>query len=362
MSNLSLRNYWHPLAKASEVTETPTAFTMLGEQLVAFRAGEAVRVFKDLCIHRGAAFSAGGVVKDGNLVCPYHGWTYDGGGVCVRIPSLMPGQPIPEKARVTAYQAREEYGLVWVCLAEPAMPFPVWPDNAWGRDDYRVFLVDTYDWNASAGRVVENALDMSHFNFVHVGYTELADGPVIKPYEVTRTERGLTFDYNDGHLLREYTLEYPFLVHDRKGVVNPEGGKTWSELGQEQVRRRHAAQLSCCSAGRGENSHLRVRRAQPFARPRRFRVRRRLWDRDAAGSANRRDATARADSNRGQRGAAHPVSRRRLDPISPLSARVRQGGGVRAVISAPRCSEAAHGRVESSGPVDYRTHARHSRL
>lgn len=234
MSNLSLRNYWHPLAKASEVTETPTAFTMLGEQLVAFRAGEAVRVFKDLCIHRGAAFSAGGVVKDGNLVCPYHGWTYDGGGVCVRIPSLMPGQPIPEKARVTAYQAREEYGLVWVCLAEPAMPFPVWPDNAWGRDDYRVFLVDTYDWNASAGRVVENALDMSHFNFVHVGYTELADGPVIKPYEVTRTERGLTFDYNDGHLLREYTLEYPFLVHDRKGVVNPEGGKTWSDSGKSK--------------------------------------------------------------------------------------------------------------------------------
>ena len=234
MSDKSLRNYWHPLSRGSEVTEAPGAFMMLGERLAAYRTGDTVRVFKDLCIHRGTAFTAGGVVRDGNIVCPYHGWTYDGTGACVHIPSLAPGQPIPEKARVTAYQAREAYGLVWVCLAEPAMPFPVWPDDAWDRDDYRVFLVDAYDWRASAGRVVENALDMSHFNFVHVGYTELADGPVIKPYEVARTDRGLTFDYNDSHLLREYTLEYPFIVHDRKSVVDPSGGKTWSDTGKSK--------------------------------------------------------------------------------------------------------------------------------
>lgn len=229
MTKLSLRNYWHPIARSEEVTATPTAFRMLGEQLVAFRDGDDVSVFKDLCIHRGAAFSAGGRVSDGRLVCPYHGWAYDRSGACVHIPSLPQGAPIPEKARASVYQAREAYGLVWACLAEPAMPFPEWPDDAWNRPDHHVFLVNTYDWKASAGRVVENAMDFSHFNIVHVGYTELADGPVVKPYEVRRTERGLNFAYDDGHLLRDYVIEFPFLVHDRKSVVKVGTGKTWSD-------------------------------------------------------------------------------------------------------------------------------------
>ncbi|WP_425349099.1 Rieske 2Fe-2S domain-containing protein [Methylobrevis pamukkalensis] len=45
---------------------------MLGEQVVAFRDDEGVAIFKDLCIHRGAAFSAGGRAENGRIVCPYH--------------------------------------------------------------------------------------------------------------------------------------------------------------------------------------------------------------------------------------------------------------------------------------------------
>ena len=98
MTKLSLRNYWHPIALSGEVTGTPTAFRLLGEQLVAFRDGDSVSVFKDLCIHRGAAFSAGGTVTNGRLVCPYHGWAYDRSGACVHIPSLPEGAAIPDKA------------------------------------------------------------------------------------------------------------------------------------------------------------------------------------------------------------------------------------------------------------------------
>lgn len=229
MSKLTLRNFWHPVASAAEIDETPRMARLLGEQLAVYRDANGVAVFKDLCIHRGAAFSAGGVVKNGVLTCPYHGWGYDRSGACVHIPSLLAGAPIPEKARATAYPAREAYGLVWTCLDAPAMPFPEWPDDAWNRDDFRVCLVGAFDWTTSAGRVVENAIDFSHFNFVHVGYTELADGPMIKPHEVRRTERGLNFAYDDTHLIRNYIVEFPFLVHDRKSVVNPDGGKTWSD-------------------------------------------------------------------------------------------------------------------------------------
>ena len=228
MAALNLRNYWHPIATSAEVTDKPQQFMLLGEKLVAFRDEKGPAVFMDLCIHRGAALS-GGWIKDGNIVCPYHGWQYDRTGACAVIPSLPAGAPIPAKARAISYETREAYGLVWVALEQPAQPFPEWPDDAWNRDDYKVFLVNEYLWKTSAGRVVENAMDFSHFNFVHVGYTELADGPVIKPHDVVRTERGFHYAYDDGHLLRDYSVEFPFILHDRKSVVVSQGGRTWSD-------------------------------------------------------------------------------------------------------------------------------------
>ncbi|MBN9603969.1 MAG: aromatic ring-hydroxylating dioxygenase subunit alpha [Afipia felis] len=231
---ISLKSFWHPIARSEEVSDKPKSFTLLGEKLVAFRSGGDVAVFTDLCIHRGAALS-GGTVKDGNIVCPYHGWAYDKSGTCVHIPSLPPGMPIPAKAKALPQLAREAYGLIWVCLEAPAQSFPAWPDDAWDSDKYRVAFVKAYDWKTSAGRVVENAMDFSHFNIVHVGFTELADGPIVKPYEVERTETGLKYEYDDGHLLRQYTVDVPFIVHDRKSVVNVGGGATWSDSAESKA-------------------------------------------------------------------------------------------------------------------------------
>jgi phenylpropionate dioxygenase-like ring-hydroxylating dioxygenase large terminal subunit len=228
MKAVSLNSFWHPIATSDEISTKPGRFVLLDEKLVAFRSGEAVAVFADLCIHRGAALS-GGTVKNGNIVCPYHGWAYDKRGACVQIPSLPEGSSIPSKARALAYDVREAYGLIWVCLSSPAQPFPEWPENAWNDPRYKVCFVKAYDWKTSAGRVVENAMDFSHFNIVHVGYTELADGPVVKPHEVIRTERGLRYAYDDGHLLREYTVDVPFIVHDRKSVVKVGSAVTWSD-------------------------------------------------------------------------------------------------------------------------------------
>ena len=229
MTTVSMENYWHPIATIQEVDEQPRPFKLLGERLVAYRDGAGVVVFKDLCIHRGAALS-GGKLKDGRLACPYHGWQYDRTGACVHIPSLPPGSTIPVKARAIAFQAREAYGLVWVAMREPAQPFPTWPQNAWNNSEFRVFLVNQYLWNTSAGRVLENAMDFSHFNFVHAGYTELADGPVIKPHEIEKTSYGLAFYYEDSRIRREYELHFPFVLHDTKRVVAVgEDGRTWSE-------------------------------------------------------------------------------------------------------------------------------------
>ncbi len=228
MASISLENFWHPIATTVEVTEQPGQFMLLGEQIVAYRDETGPVAFKDLCIHRGTALS-GGSVRDGRLTCPYHGWEYDRTGACVHIPALRRGAKIPAKARAIAYRARDEYGLVWVAMNEPVGPFPSWTDDAWANPDYRVFMVNQYLWKSSAGRVIENAMDFSHFNIVHKGFTELADGSVIKPYEVTKRDTGIEYTYEDGRLRREYTLHFPFVLHDRKLVISQGGGITWSE-------------------------------------------------------------------------------------------------------------------------------------
>ena len=187
-----------------------------------------VVAFKDLCIHRGAALS-GGRITDGRLTCPYHGLEVRSRR-SLRPYSVAsaPDSSIPKKARAISYQVREAYGLVWVAMHEPVQPFPTWPENAWDNPNYRVFLINQYLWKASAGRVIENAMDFSHFNFVHAGYTELADGPVIKPHEVRRTESGLAYAYEDTRIRREYVLYFPFLLHDTKRVIAVGNERTWS--------------------------------------------------------------------------------------------------------------------------------------
>lgn len=235
MRKVTLANYWHPIGTSDDVTQDPKQFKLLGEKLIAFRDAEGAVAFKDLCVHRGTALSLGWITH-GRLTCPYHGWQYDRTGRCVHIPSLPEGASIPLKARATAYRVSEAYGLVWVAIDEPVQPIPAWPDNAWENPEYRVFLSGRYVWMSSAGRAVENALDFAHFNIVHKGLTELADGPVIKPYEVKETEFGLECAYEDGRLRREYSLYMPFTLHDKKTVIATDQGGTWSERGKAQLR------------------------------------------------------------------------------------------------------------------------------
>ncbi len=231
MSQPRLANFWHPIAPIEEITAAPRPYTLLGERIVAFRAGEGVSVFQDLCIHRGTALSLGSLEGD-RLVCAYHGWQFDRAGRCVHIPSLPAGAAIPHKARLVAYHAEEANGLVWVALDETVHPVPGWTDDAWSNPDYRVFLAGDYLWNASAGRAIENAMDLAHLNFVHKGLTELGDGPVVKPHDVPEVEHGLVYAYEDGRLRREYTLYAPFTLHDKKLVIRADRGGTWSEAGE----------------------------------------------------------------------------------------------------------------------------------
>ncbi len=234
MLETALRHYWHPVALASEVTSQPQQVRLLGQSIVLYRDAEGVIALADRCVHRGVALS-GGCIRNGELMCPYHGWQYDRNGKVTYIPALGPDGNIPSQARVKRYQVREQYDAIWLTLEDPAADPPPWPDNDWDNPDWRVFQVGKWHWQTSAGRMVENALDFAHFNFVHAGFTELADGPFIKPYDVTITDDGMSYAYNDSVLVRDYRLHLPFTLHDRKSVMAATGGVTWSERGDSKT-------------------------------------------------------------------------------------------------------------------------------
>lgn len=104
---------WYVVADVDEVPGPDlVAFNAFGRDLVMGRDDDgAVRVTQDLCPHVGGLFSQGGRIIDGCIVCPFHGWTFGPDGVCVEIPA---GDPIPERARVRVWAAREREGRIEV--------------------------------------------------------------------------------------------------------------------------------------------------------------------------------------------------------------------------------------------------------
>lgn len=230
----SLESFWHPVAESEIVTTAPQQFRLLGKSLVVYRDNQGIVALSDKCVHRGAKLSPG-CIKEGQLECPYHGWRYDRNGLVSSIPALGEDGSIPSQAKISNYHTVEKHGVVWIALADPRTDIPPWPNDDWNSPNWHVFLVDTWRWNSSAGRMIENAIDFAHFNFVHKGFTELADGPFIKPFEIVPTPDGFTYSYDDSVLIRDYTLHMPFTLHDQKSVIAADGGQTWSELDESKV-------------------------------------------------------------------------------------------------------------------------------
>ncbi len=145
------------------------AKTWMGEQIVAWcdEAGR-VCVADSLCPHLGSALGpeVGGRVSDGRLVCPFHGFEFDTGGQCVATPNA----PAPKAARLSVYETREIFGLVFAWYGIGGRP-PQWhlPDDpsngaAWGELRFR-----TLRFRGHPQETGENSVDIGHLRYVH-GY------------------------------------------------------------------------------------------------------------------------------------------------------------------------------------------------
>ena len=79
--------------------------------------------------------------------------------------------------------------MIWVQLEAADVALPVF--EAEGDDRLRKVNCGPYDVQASAPRIIENFLDMSHFGFVHEGWLGSRDTTEMAPYNVETTDTGV---------------------------------------------------------------------------------------------------------------------------------------------------------------------------
>jgi hypothetical protein len=90
---------------------------------------------------------------------------------------------------VRAFEVQEAYGLIWVRLEPSDSQLPVFAAET--DEHLRKVNCGPYDVAASAPRIIENFLDMSHFGFVHEGWLGSRDATAIAAYKVETTSTGV---------------------------------------------------------------------------------------------------------------------------------------------------------------------------
>ncbi|WP_141581567.1 aromatic ring-hydroxylating dioxygenase subunit alpha [Actinomadura sp. WMMA1423] len=176
--------YWYPVAYAQEISDVPRRARVLGEDYVLWRGrDDVIGAAVDECPHRGSRLSQGWV-EDGALVCGYHGWAFGTSGACERIPQNDPEQPIPPRARALSALVEEKYGLIWLCPGMPRAGIPVLEE---ALDPEFTLIHELMEvWKASAPRVIDNALDVSHLAWTHRNTIGSSANPRMNNMQVER--------------------------------------------------------------------------------------------------------------------------------------------------------------------------------
>ena len=188
-------NQWAGLGVASDVPEPGDAvpLTFLGVPLLLLRDRDGdVRVFQNICRHRGMTLVKEPRKIEGAIRCPYHSWCYSTKGKLVSTPHVGgPGHNTHEAIK------RDELGLievrshiwndvVFVNISGDADPFDVvFADllERWKEFDVPVYhggqdSIIRFDLKTNWKLVIENYCESYHLPWVHPGlnsYSRLED-------------------------------------------------------------------------------------------------------------------------------------------------------------------------------------------
>ncbi|MDG2452357.1 MAG: aromatic ring-hydroxylating dioxygenase subunit alpha [Paracoccaceae bacterium] len=186
---------WTGLAVASDVPEAGDAkpIEFLGVPLLLIRSREGeVRVFQNVCRHRGMILVDAPRKIEGAIRCPYHSWCYSTAGKLVSTPHVGgPGHNTHEAIKKDDLGLTEIASYIWrdivfVNISGTAEPFEVvnadlmdrWKEfdqpHHHGGEDSRFDLDVQTNWKLA----VENYSESYHLPWVHPGlnsYSRLED-------------------------------------------------------------------------------------------------------------------------------------------------------------------------------------------
>jgi 5,5'-dehydrodivanillate O-demethylase len=188
-----LRSFWQPVYHSADLAAgVATPLRIMGQDFTLYRGAGGAPILVDArCPHRGAQLSAGWV--DGEtLRCFYHGWRFGADGACLEQPAE--GSAFRDKVAIGSYPACDYLGLIFAFMGSGPVPeFPRYPefDRSVGFIE-----VDSYFRACNAFQNLENALDMSHVEFVHhdnsASFTGIGSGLQL---DASESPWGVTYRY-----------------------------------------------------------------------------------------------------------------------------------------------------------------------
>jgi phenylpropionate dioxygenase-like ring-hydroxylating dioxygenase large terminal subunit len=159
-------------------------FSFLGIPLLMVHGEDRLRVFHNVCSHRGATLVEQACKVRGAIRCPYHSWAYDLTGTLRATPSIgganvnrLPGFSKTEHGLKEVHSA-VWHDLVFINLCEDPVPFEdfIRPlESRWRKYDLSLFKGPAADSHfeielaANWKLVVENTSESYHLPWVHPG-------------------------------------------------------------------------------------------------------------------------------------------------------------------------------------------------
>ena len=184
------KNCWYPVAFLRDVAvDSMMQFSVHDEEFVLLRgSADNLMCLRDRCPHRAAKLSTG-KMKGDVIECQYHGWQFDFNGRCVRIPQLLPGTEIPERACVESFTVVSLQGIVWFWAGDRSLAdvkdIRTIPD----LDMPDIYIVDyMVDLPYDQSYLIENVIDVAHIHVAHDGIRGGGRRELALPLEFTIRE------------------------------------------------------------------------------------------------------------------------------------------------------------------------------